>query len=517
MRASVVAMLRGNRHPARPTPDPATVVGRTALAGMAVSIGLVAATGVLGPSVAEPPLGPRGVLPPYSLALQPDPWLVTWLLGAALLLGGAAIGLALIACRIGWTPPARRLLLAGAIVAAGFVLIPPMGSGDHLSYAAYGRIAAIGHDPYQFSPRDLANMGDPIGRAVERPWTWTPSVYGPIATVEQLVASYLGGDSVRHTVFVLALVNAAAFVVAGWLLVHVMREDPAARARAALLWAVNPLLLYECVLGMHVDTIAVAVLVAAVLVLRRSAVGTGVLLGVASAVKISATLGAAGIAWAARPWPAALRRRGLTTLLVSGGCALVVFVGLYAVAGPHAFDQMHRASEYVSLATPGHLFAEWAEPLFGHDLTRFTLRFIGAVALAAVAALLLAFMRRRFAGAGPGRLGGPVGHRAYDAVWVTAAFVLAWLFTAPYALPWYDAFGWAFLAMLPASRLDVVFLLRAVVLCLAYVPGRIAIPHDLAHVTLGYRSSIAPWLTLTLLCAVVVAACVRRRRYGDAS
>src|SRR5690606_36773192 len=185
--------------------------GWAALAGMVVAVALFVVTGMLGPSVAQPPLGPTTGLPPYSLETEPEPWTVVTLLTTALVLGAAALGTGMVALRRGWRPPLRGLLVAGALAVVAFVLVPPMGSADHLSYAAYGRLAALGHDPYEVTPRQAARGGDPVSRTVEHPWANTTSVYGPVATAEQELASRIGGTSVRTTMLVLAVINAVAF------------------------------------------------------------------------------------------------------------------------------------------------------------------------------------------------------------------------------------------------------------------------------------------------------------------
>ena len=66
-------------------------------------------------------------------------------------------------------------------------LVPPFGSSDHLSYAAYGRMAVTGHNPYTTTPAALARLGDPVGAAVED-WRNSPSVYGSLATAGQALA-----------------------------------------------------------------------------------------------------------------------------------------------------------------------------------------------------------------------------------------------------------------------------------------------------------------------------------------
>ena len=57
----------------------------------------------------------------------------------------------------GWRPNPRRLLLVSAGIVAVMVSLTPVGSSDVASYAAYGRIAALGGNPYTTSP--LAWLG----------------------------------------------------------------------------------------------------------------------------------------------------------------------------------------------------------------------------------------------------------------------------------------------------------------------------------------------------------------------
>ena len=143
-----------------------------------------------------------------------------------------------------------------------------------------------GHNPYTTTPAELAALGDPVARAVQD-WSGTSSVYGPLATGIQGLASLIGGTSARLTVFVLGLANLAAFAVTALLLHRMTRRDPARQLRAALLWAANPLLLQVLVAGAHVD-------------------GQAVVFGVAAVRCVRAVLAAAGrcrVPLAARCWP----------------------------------------------------------------------------------------------------------------------------------------------------------------------------------------------------------------------
>lgn len=160
---------------------------RASLAAMTASVSLVALVALLGASAATPP---TGASPPFSLDAHPGPWLVTALLAAAVLLGAAGVHGAWRSARRGWTPSIRRLLAASALTVGVLVLLPPIGSADPQSYAAYGQMVVVGHDPYVTTP---AQLGGPYGNTVEAPWRDTPSIYGPIATAEQSLAAHIAG------------------------------------------------------------------------------------------------------------------------------------------------------------------------------------------------------------------------------------------------------------------------------------------------------------------------------------
>ena len=182
---------------------------------------------------------------------------------AAIAAGSFGLAVTMRAARLGWSVSPRVLLTTGLVAAAVLVLLPPFGSSDHLSYAAYGRMLATGHNPYLTTPNALARLGDPIARAVED-WRTSPSVYGVLATGGQALASLIGGTSVRLTVFVLSLLNLAGFAGTGLLLHRLAAGDRSRQLRAALLWTCNPLLLLVLVAGAHVDSQAIVFGVAAV-------------------------------------------------------------------------------------------------------------------------------------------------------------------------------------------------------------------------------------------------------------
>src|SRR5579859_6576502 len=279
--------------------------GTAGLVAVGISVACTFAVAVAGPSVMEPALPGRPGQPPWSWDLHPSPYLVIGLTAAGLAAGALGLARTLRAMRYGWSVPARAVLVAGLLAAAALTLVPPFGSSDHLSYAAYGRMLVTGHNPYTTTPAQLAALGDPVARAVQD-WSGAPSVYGPLATAIQALASLAGGTSVRLTVFVLGLANLAAFAVTALLLHWMTRHQPAYQLRAAWLWACNPLLLQVLVAGAHVDGQAAVFGVAAVAVMsgtRASSRGlaaragiAGVLVGLGFAVKVTAALVGLGLA-----------------------------------------------------------------------------------------------------------------------------------------------------------------------------------------------------------------------------
>ncbi|MFI0357768.1 polyprenol phosphomannose-dependent alpha 1,6 mannosyltransferase MptB [Actinomadura sp. 9N407] len=489
--------------------------GPAGLGAIAASIGCFLLTALLGPSVMQPALPGLPGQPPFSLDVHPSPYLVIGLVVAGILAGGGGLALCLTAVARGWRCRPMPLVVAGVLVAGAFAFLPPIGSGDHLNYAAYGRMVATGHDPYATRAVDLP--GDPVIDAVEE-WRRAPSVYGPIATAQEAFASRIGGESMRLTVFVMSLINSLAFVLTAAVLYWTSgtRER---RLRTALMWTFNPLLLFHLVAGSHNDTLAIAPMVAALAVFtgrRREgsdkasrapwtrSLAAGALVGAAMAIKLPAGLVGGGPAWVllAR-WRRTRERAVLWRLAALFGGAGAVAVVTFALAGPHAFDQVARAANSVSLATPWHL----VDLLLGRGGHRTFIK-IGFVVLLLVLLWLLARALPR--DGEPGVAGG----ERDEARRIAAALVLAWLFAAPYELPWYDGFAWAALALLAWSRFDWLLLAHTTAMSLAYLPARdpklIGLPGNLEWLVTVVRGFVIPVLTTAILIALILE-CRRRR------
>jgi hypothetical protein len=474
-------------------PGRAGPAGRAGLIAIGVSVAGTFAVAVAGPSVMEPALPGRTGQPPWSFGLHPSPYLAVSLTAASLAAGTLGLVLVLRAVRGGWSVPARAVLVAGLLVAVALTLVPPFGSSDHLSYAAYGRMLVTGHNPYTTTPAQLAALGDPVARAVQD-WSGSPSVYGPLATAIQALASLAGGTSVRLTVFVLGLGNLAAFAGTALLLHRMTRQHPAWQLRAALLWAAYPLLLQVLVAGGHVDSQAVVFGVAAVAVMSGAGSGpraaaAGVLVGLGFAVKVTIALVGLGLALAVvlRAGPGWRRQwRQLWPLLAGLGAGFAVTAGTaVAIGGSAMLRQSSQASDMVSIGSPWRVIRTVIHLAVAGTAATDLVK-AGAVALAVLLAVLL------IRGLGPDR-------GAYPAV--AFALALAWLLAWPYVLPWYDALGWALLPLVPlasggaAEALGWILLARTAALGFGYLPARQAdatLPSGLGWLQPVIRHGVTP-------------------------
>jgi len=410
----------------------------------------------------------------YSPAIPPPPWqsgpplleLVGRLpvtatyaaLWIAVVLGAAGVMAGLAAVARGARIPARPLITAALIVTALFAVLPPSGSTDALSYATFGRIEATGHDPYVMTPNMLQRTGDPIGQLAPLIWKRHVSVYGPLATMEETAAAELGGTSGPQIVFWLKLWNAIVFagVVIG--LDRMLRSDPARRARAHLLWSLNPLIIWGIVASGHLQGMATAAAFfgLAMLRIRRTQDGTAAEPGVLAAVAAGALVGVAAdlllyyvilglaLAWALR--------RSVGALLA--GCAslgVVLVLPYLSLGSPSVHAMLSRGNK----ATAFNFYQLFSRPL-RHELPA-SLELLVAAGCVVLALLLLI----RLPDAVPDL------PAIQPALAVGVAFLLLWF----YALPWYDAMIIPLLALYVASRLDYLVIVQLAAASFAMMPG----------------------------------------------
>jgi len=333
----------------------------------------------------------------------------------------------------GWRPNPRRLLLVSAAIVAVMVSLTPVGSSDIASYAAYGRIAALGGNPYTHSPLLALGAHSPYTRAVGTVWRGQTSVYGPIATAVQSFAASIGGHNVATTIWILMILNGAVFIGLGFLLLKTS-DDP---VRATLFWAANPVILQQLVSGGQLDTFVAAAAICSIQVARkvsgvRGDVLVGVLIGLACGIKISAVLIAIGLAWPL------LRRREWLRLTRITAVALAVFAAEYSFWGLGALKATFDGLKWVIMPSPWRLFQMLAEGLGVSQPT--TTAIIGV--LWPVAMLVLAWViYRRISSDQPREVVAPF------------ALSFAWVLVAPWVFAWYTAMAWATLTLVPRNRM----------------------------------------------------------------
>jgi hypothetical protein len=132
---------------------------------------------------------------------------------------------------------------------------------------------------------------------------------------------------------------------------------------------------------------------------------------------------------------------------------------------------------------------------------------VGVIAYAGL--IVIAWMLSRVVGwtAAPGLPEGADPQRDPLTIALRTALVLsvAWLITSMYTLSWYDLIAWIPLAVLAASKLDRIMLLRITPLSLAYVPGRaIDVGPALDFTASRVRDTISPIFQVAVLLAVVL-------------
>ncbi len=474
---------------------------RYGLLGIIGATVLTVLAGFLGPSAVTLTLGPRdSLLPPWYLPtgiVKPNEWVVSVLIWIAVIIGAVGLWVAMRALADGWKPKVRRVFGLGAVLSLVTITVPPMTSADVLMYAAYGRLQAIGMNPYEITPAEVfRSQFDPVVKWVERPWHDTPSVYGPITSWTQLMANRLGGDNMHDIVLWLQLFSAVAFILVGLGAVLLARGDHRRQARAALLTVANPILIWAVVAGAHNEPLSVMFAVAGLLFIRKSPFLAGIGIGLGGCAKLSIGLWGLAMLWAYRKEPK-------KAVLLCAGTAVPMGLA-YVVWQPTAFFQVLRNGGYVSVGS-------WANPVYTllrQFLNDFNSKLIiGLISYAGLVVIVWMLSRTVPWSAAPGLPKGADLRTDPLTIALRTSMILAvgWLITSMYTLSWYDLMAWVPMAVLAASKLDRIMVLRGAALSLAYVPGR-AIDYGAAldFTATRVRDTISPVVQIAVLLAVVL-------------
>jgi len=383
-------------------------------------------------------------------------------------IGLCCLGLAMMlwANSRGWSPRPRRVFWTAVGAIAVLVNITPVGSSDAASYAAYGHIAALGHNPYTFLPTNLPGGAgphptNPYTILVSPYWRNTPSVYGPVATWTQQLAAEIGGSRPWLAIWVLMIMMGAAFVATGYVLLRTAANP----VRAVLLWVANPLLIVELVMGGHLDSLVALFAIVAIVLSRRCTglwhdVALALVVGVAGGIKITAGFVALGIAIPL------LHDRAWARLLRIGVIAGLTTFGLYLFSyGLIAFKPLGDASSMIISPTIWRGLQEIVTHVDPHSA--YALHLLNTMIGFAWPPLMLAlawYLYKRLSPDVP------------TVVAATCALTFAWIVVAPWSLPWYSSIAWVALALLPRNTLTRWLTLATGALSLLHFNGGARIP-----------------------------------------
>jgi hypothetical protein len=287
-------------------------------------------------------------------------------------------------------------------------LLPGLFSTDVFSYVMYGRIAAVhAENPYVRPPS--AFQDDPFLAWVFPFWRDQPTVYGPLWTdlsqiLSALTATWSPLGQVIAYRFVIVFAEAVSVLALWWLLGRLAPRD---RLRLWLVYAWNPLVVFDLVGATHNDALMLALLLlglacAASRRILGFVVGVG-LVALSALVKFATALVVPLLAlqWASLPrttWPRAASRLGiglglpLLLAIVFWWPWLASTPGTASTPGPAVAlgDAaggrlvINSAPDVVALAAADQLLvARGLSPDAAHELVRFWLRLLtrGAFAL----------------------------------------------------------------------------------------------------------------------------------------
>ncbi|MDP8922736.1 MAG: hypothetical protein M3O34_07650, partial [Chloroflexota bacterium] len=209
-------------------------------------------------------------------------------------------------------------------------LMPGPFTTDLFSYAMYGHIAgAYGLNPFTTIPSAFPEVR--ILQWIHPIWHDAPSIYGPAwvdltVGIGRAIAAWTDVDKALAYKFIVNLFHLAGVAI---LALTVQRLRPGRVLESVMLYAWNPLILFEFGGNGHNDAAMVALMLLAVLLFASRAAWLGVvMLGVSFLVKMSSVLLVPYyvIAWAREQRPL---WRFFAVGVLAGGTLLVVVVAFY--------------------------------------------------------------------------------------------------------------------------------------------------------------------------------------------
>ncbi len=207
-----------------------------------------------------------------------------WFIGAALAQGAIYLAGVWLVLKEGHPPRALILVLLFAVVLRiGALATPPYLSNDIYRYVWDGRVQAAGINPYRFVPAspELESLrDDDIYPQINRRG-YAPTIYPPLAE-----AIFLAATRVSESIPWIKTVMVGFEALAVWMLVRLLRSLQLPTERV-LIYAWNPLAIWEFAGSGHIDAAAIAFLALALWARRRNwRALTGITLACATLTKL---------------------------------------------------------------------------------------------------------------------------------------------------------------------------------------------------------------------------------------
>ncbi len=165
-----------------------------------------------------------------------------------------------------------QALMWATVVLAGAMLIctPFLSSHDLFVYADYGHTILTYHTNLYFTP-PLAISHSSITHLDD--WNFSVAAYGPLWLGFSALVALLGGDHPLRYILGFRTLGLLAHIVNIWLVMRILRESgrsPRTVMLGGILYALNPLTLFEAALGAHNDTEMITFLLLAILFCLRA-------------------------------------------------------------------------------------------------------------------------------------------------------------------------------------------------------------------------------------------------------
>ncbi|WP_193219931.1 DUF2029 domain-containing protein [Desulfoluna spongiiphila] len=399
---------------------------------------------------------------------------------AACVQGGLVYATARLAESGTWPLKASTLLVVALLLRVPFVVSPPVLSDDIYRYLFDGMVQVVGESPYARSPEHYASLLLPgqggstaktilaeLATKVNHPSLVT--LYPPAAQFFFRLSAPLGMIGMK------ALLVTADMVVIALFLVASARGGPP--LHRVILYAWNPLVVWEIAWSGHIDALALPFLLGATLLIssargQKRAIWAGGLFAVAVWVKLIPVMFAPFLLLAAG------RRAGWATL---GGAVVSVFLVVpYMPQAAHALETLRVYGTTWEFS--GFLFRTVRDVTGMNGLARLTMAALLAFAFSGL------LYRQVRSPSSPGFFMG----------W--AAF--AWLLVTPTLHPWYGLYLAMCLPLMGAGRVGIV---PAYLMTLTPLLGYNVLTDYLSAGVWSEGAWIPFWIFSVPVCALLVA------------